>query len=234
MTMQATLKATTRDETGKGPARRMRADGRVPGVIYGRDVETVEISVDASEVTHLFQRISVENTIVDVEIDGDAPIPSLVREVQVHPFRPHLLHIDFFRIQEGVLVEVEVPIHFEGTPEGVKQQGGVLQQAIHELPIRVMPRAIPDFFAIDVSALELGDSLHVSDIEIGEGIEVQIDLDRTIASVIMPKELVVDEEEEEEDEELEIELVEDEDGEMVPAEGEEVAETEEGEADEES
>jgi len=233
MTLQATLKAKTRDATGKGPARRMRADGRVPGVIYGRDVETVEISVDASDATHLFQRISVENTIVDVEIDGETPIPSLVREIQVHPFRPDLLHIDFFRIQEGVMVEVEIPVHLEGIPEGVKQQGGVLQQVIHELPVRVLPRAIPAFSETDATGLELGDSIPVSEIELDEGVEVQIDLDRTIASVIMPKELVVEEEEEEELEELEIELVEGEEGEMVPAEGEE-AEAAEDETDEES
>lgn len=201
MSTHATLKAEKRDDHGKGAARRLRADGRVPAVMYGKDEEAMSLSVSAREAQHLFESISVENTIVDVKIGGrSAPVATLVREVQVHPYRPQLVHIDFYRIQKDVAVEVEIPVHIEGIPEGVKTQGGVLEQIVHELPVKCLPEEMPQGFSLDVSALEIGDALHVSDIEVPEGIEVMIDLDRTVCTVVMPRVLETEDEEEEEEE----------------------------------
>lgn len=224
MSTQVTLKAEKREERGKGPARRLRADGRVPGVVYGKEADTIALSVDAVDAEYLFRSISTDNTIVDLDLEGEkASIPTLVREIQAHPFKDTLVHIDFYRIQEGVKVDVDIPVHLNGVPDGVKNSGGILQQVIHELPVSVLPYKIPESIEIDVTGLGMNESIHVGDIELDEEVEVLLDLERTIATVVAPKELVVEEEEEEE---LEVALV-GEEAEEVPEgevpEGEEAA-----------
>jgi large subunit ribosomal protein L25 len=195
MTMHATLKAEKRAGTGKGAARKLRASGLVPAVLYGRGDEAIAISVDAHEARLLFQSISIENTLVDLTLDGK-PIQTLVREVQVHASRPDLIHVDFYRVQKGVLLDVEIPVHLVGTPVGVKMHGGVVQQIVHELPVRTLPTLIPDSFEVDVSALDVGDSIHVSDLALPEGVEVQLEPDQTVCSVVVPRGLVSEEAEE--------------------------------------
>jgi large subunit ribosomal protein L25 len=197
MSMHATLEAQVRQGTGKGVARKLRAAGRLPAVVYGQGGDALAVTVDAHDARHLFERISVDNTIVEIAVDGDR-IETLVREVQVHPSRAELLHVDFYRVQKGVRVEVEIPVHLNGTPVGVKSQGGVVQQVIHELPVLTIPSLIPDSFEVDVSALDVGDSIHVSDLELPEGVEVLLDGERTVCSVIVPKGLAAEDEEEEE------------------------------------
>lgn len=188
MSTEATLRAEAREDFGKGAARKLRASGRVPAVLYGEGGKAMSLSIDAREAQHLFQAISVENTLVDLDIAGEkARVRTLVREIQVHPFRPTLLHVDFYRIQMDVMVEVEIPIHLVGVPDGVRSSGGILQQTIHELPVRCLPGHIPDSLDIDVSGLELGASIHVSDIHFGEGVEVLVEADRTVCSVVAPR-----------------------------------------------
>jgi len=188
MASNATLKAERREGTGKGAARQLRQAGRVPAVLYGRDLDSVHLSVDAHEAEHLFHSISVDNTIVDLEVEGEKePFQTLVREIQTHPWKATLLHIDFLRIQAGVAVEMDVPVHLVGTPEGVKQDGGVLEQIIHDLPIRCIPSLIPEAIEVDVSALGLNDVLHVSDITFDEGVEVRVAPEQTICAVSLPR-----------------------------------------------
>lgn len=198
MSMHATLKAEKRQDTGKGAARKLRARGLVPAVVYGQGGEALALTVDAHEARYLFERISVENTLVALAVDGDT-IETLVREVQVHPSRLELLHVDFYRVQKGVKLDVEIPVHLNGTPVGVKSQGGVLQQVIHELPVLTIPSLIPDSFEVDVSGLDVGDSIHVGDLVLPEGVEVQLEADQTVCSVIVPRGLAADEEEEAEE-----------------------------------
>jgi large subunit ribosomal protein L25 len=184
MTNTNTLGAVKRDDAGKGVARKLRASGRVPAVLYGKDMESVSLTVDAREAGHLFQAISVENTIVDLRVEGvKEGFQTLVREIQSHPVRADLIHIDFLRIQKGVMVDVDIPVHLEGIPAGVKLESGTLEQIIHELPVRCIPSKIPEFFKVDVTALAVGDSLHVSDISVPEDVEVTIDLERTLCAV---------------------------------------------------
>ncbi len=220
MSMNATLSAEKRTESGKGAARQLRAAGRIPAILYGQGDEGLSVSLDAHEADLLFHRISVENTIVNVEVAGEkAPIPTLVREVQTHPFKAHILHVDFYRIQAGVEVEVEVPVNVEGTPVGVKDSGGVLQLVVHDLPVACIPSKIPDQIVIDVSGLDIGDALHVYDIEMPEGVRALIDEDRTLATVNLPRQEV---EEEEEGDEMDVEVI---------GEGEEAAEGEAADGD---
>ena len=206
MANTATLPAQKREGTGKGVARKLRAGGRVPAVLYGRELEPVHLSLDTREAEQLFHSISVDNTIVDLAVEGEKKAyQTLIREIQVHPSRQLLVHVDFLRIQEGVTVDVNVPVHLLGIPEGVKNSGGVLEQIIHDLPVRCIPSKIPQSIDIDVTHLDLNQSLHVYDIEFEEGVEVTVEQKRTLCSVAIPKVIEEPEEEEEllEGEELE-------------------------------
>jgi large subunit ribosomal protein L25 len=185
---KATLKAKKRDGSGKGVARTLRREGRVPAVLYGRELEAIHLSVDAHEAERLFHSISVDNTIVDLAVEGEKkPYLTLVREIQTHPWRPALLHVDFLRIQEGVAVDLEVPIKLLGVPAGVRLGGGVLEQMIHDLPIRCEPSKIPESIELDVSNMEVNASLRVADLVLPEGVEVRVPGDRTVCSVAIPK-----------------------------------------------
>jgi large subunit ribosomal protein L25 len=204
MISKTELNAQARTETGKEVARRLRADGRIPAVLYGKDMEARSLSLDLQETEHLFRAISVENTILDLVIEGEkTPVQTLVREVQTFPHKPGILHVDFLRIQKGVAVEVDIPVHLEGTPVGVREAGGVLEQMINELRVKCIPSKIPEVVSLDVTGLGIGDSLHVSDVELGEDVDLLADVTRTICNVAVPKVIeVVEEVPEEELEEV--------------------------------
>ena len=189
--MEATLNAEVREGVRKGANRKLRATGRVPAILYGKDAEPTLLSVDAREAERLFQHISVENTIIELKVKGDrSKIQALVREVQVAAVRPDLLHIDFYKIQKGVKLEVEIPVELVGVPNGVRNDGGVLEQVIHEIPVHCLPDQIPETIEIDVTGLDLQDSLHVSDLKVPEGVEVLMDPERTLCLVSLPRVVV--------------------------------------------
>ena len=191
MRTEVTLKATPRDGTGKGPNRKLRASGRVPGVVYGHNETTRSVSLDAHELEVLFSKISVENTVIKLSIEGEkGEVQALVREVQSNPVRGDVVHVDFLQLHAGEKVDVEVPVHLVGNAVGVKL-GGVMDHQIHELPVRCLPAAIPEAFEVDVSALELGESIHVSDIKLPEGVETDMDPERTVCSIVAPAVLEV-------------------------------------------
>jgi large subunit ribosomal protein L25 len=201
MGSQVKLKADRRQDTGKGVARKLRAAGKLPAVVYGAGDEALSLVLDAHDVTILFNSISVENTIVNLAVEGEsAPMATLVREVQTHPYRPDILHVDFLRVQTGVEVELDVPLHLEGIPTGVKDQQGVLEQGTHDLPIRCVPSAIPNELVVDVTGLSIGDSLSVGDIAVPEGVTILRDLDLTVCSVQAPSALASQDDDEDEDE----------------------------------
>lgn len=203
--MTITLKALKREGTGKGVARKLRQEGRVPAVLYGRELGTMHLSLDTHEAENLFHSISTENTIVDLKVEGVGELfQTLVREIQSHPFKSSLIHVDFLRIQAGVAVDVEVPVRLIGDPVGVKNSGGVLEQVLNELPVKCIPSKIPELIEVDVSELDINDSLHVYDLELDEGINITVDEGRTICAVAIPK--VVEEAVVEEDELLEGEM----------------------------
>lgn len=220
-----TISAETRSETGKGAARQLRRDGYLPAVVYGHGDISQALKVKTEEMERLLSRIHVATTVVDLEVDG-ASRQVLIREIQRHPFRPELLHVDFFHIRADEKIRIEVPLHLVGKPMGV-EEGGVLQQTRHEIAIECLPTDIPEEFTVDVSGLEIGDSLHVADIDTGS-VEVLDDPDLTVCSVVAPTVVQVEEEVEEVElvEGLELEM----EGELP--EGAEAAEAEEGESEE--
>lgn len=200
-TTNTTLAAERREGTGKGVARKLRQNGRLPAVLYGRDMESIHLSLDAHDTEYLFRNISVDNTIVEVAIEGEKEThQTLVREIQSHPWKATLMHVDFLRIQKGVAVEMDVPLHLNGIPVGVRLGGGVIEQVIHDLPIRCIPSNIPESIEVDITHMDLNDVLHVADITFGEGIEVMVAPERTICSIAQPK-AEAEPEEEETDEE---------------------------------
>jgi large subunit ribosomal protein L25 len=182
----ASLNAKPRDDKGKGANRKLRAGGQIPAVIYGHGEATRSLSLDAHELELLFARVHVESTVIDLKIAGERGVKALVREVQTHPARGQVMHVDFYQIHAGERVHVQVPIRFNGTPAGVRA-GGLLQHTMDELDIRCSAEAIPSHIDIDVSGLEIGDSIHVSDILVPEGVEVLDTGDRSVCSVIPPQ-----------------------------------------------
>jgi large subunit ribosomal protein L25 len=200
MTGKTGLRVGRRSETGKGAARRLRASGQVPAVLYGKDQEPVSLTLDSREALQLFHSISVENTIVNVRIDDDKEeLETLVREIQMHPYRPDIVHVDFYCIERGVALEVDIPASYIGTPAGVRD-GGTLEVILHEFRVKCLPSSIPEIIEVDISALEIGDSIHASEIRREEGVELLTDPGQTICLVSAPRE---EEEEEEAEEELE-------------------------------
>jgi large subunit ribosomal protein L25 len=182
----ATLTATPRQETGKGAARTLRRNGQVPAVIYGHAREPQALAIPSRELERLLGRISAENTVVELTLDGRTA-RTLIREIQRHPFKRDVLHVDFQELVAGEKVTVNVPLVLVGTPEGVRTGGGILDQVLRELSIEVDPANMPNHIDVDVSQLTIGHSLHVSDITIPAGVTVLDDEDATVATVAAPK-----------------------------------------------
>ena len=188
MANEATLKAEARVGTGKGVARKLRAVGKLPAVVYGGDTDVLHLSLDTHDAELRCHRISVDNTIIDLEVDGEKePIPTLVRDIQTHPWKASLLHVDFLRIQKGVAIEMDIPLHLTGIPKGVSVEGGVIEQIVHDLSVRCIPSKIPESIQVDVTELALGDVMHVSDLTLGEGVEAMMAPGQTICMVSQPR-----------------------------------------------
>jgi large subunit ribosomal protein L25 len=185
MVHSATLTAAGRAAKGKGAARKLRAAGRIPAVVYGHAEAARSISLDAHELDRLFAGISIESTVIELGIDGEAAIRVLVRETQTHPYRAEVLHVDFYQVHAGERVTVAVPLSLTGTAQGVRE-GGVLDQILHELPVRCLVDQIPEVIEADIGALAIGDALHVRELVLPAGVDLDIDGDRVVCSVTPP------------------------------------------------
>ncbi len=177
------LSGTRRGDVGKGGARKARAAGRIPGVLYGHGQEPVALSVSAREF-ELAVRKQGGNPIIGLALEGGEHT-ALIRGVQYDPLTHDILHLDFLRISLTEAIEIEVPIRLVGLPVGVKDGGGILEPIVRELKVRCLPTAIPQAIEVDVSALNIGDSVHVRDIAVPEA-TVLTDADVTLATVVPP------------------------------------------------
>ncbi len=174
MAQQANLHAATRSDTGKGAARSLRREGKVPGVIYGHGRAPEALTVETAALNKMLIGISAATTIVDVAIDGRAPVKALIREIQRDALRPaQILHLDLYEVQADEKITLEVPVHLVGIPDGVRNFGGVLDHSLRELEIEVLPADIPEHVELDVTALTIGHSLFVRDITHPEGPDPQ-------------------------------------------------------------
>lgn len=185
MASSRTLSASLREQSGKGAARKLRAVGRIPAILYGHGDETRSLSLDAHEVNLLIAAISVDNTIISLEIDGAGTQDVLIRDVQTHPYRPEVLHLDFIQIHAGEPIRLQVPVRLTGAAPGVVNSGGVLDHVLYDLEIECLPRDIPEVAEVDISHLEIGDSVRVSDVSLPR-VTILNDADLPIASVTQP------------------------------------------------
>ena len=180
----ATLSANPRSTTGKGAARTLRQSGQIPAVIYGHAREAQSLTLDARELGRLLEHVTA-STVIELTLDGKTA-RTLIREIQRHPVRPEVLHVDFLELVAGEKVIVEVPIVYVGTPQGVRD-GGVLDQIKHQLTVEADPTILPEHIEIDVSALTIGHALYVRDVSVPEGVAVQDDPDSPVAIVAAPR-----------------------------------------------
>jgi large subunit ribosomal protein L25 len=182
----ASLAGETRTETGKGVARKLRAAGRVPAVVYGHAREPQALSLTTRELEKLLSTISTGSTVVELTL-GNATTKTLIREVQRHPFKKQILHVDFQELVAGEKVSVEIPLVFVGIPEGVRLSGAILEQILHSIEVLVDPSNIPNHIDVDVTNLAMGHSLHVRELTLPAGLEVLSDEDATVCAVAAPR-----------------------------------------------
>lgn len=178
------LNGTRRETIGKGGARKARAAGQLPGVVYGHGEEPVAVAVDYREFMTQIRKHKGGNPIVNLNLGGHE-VTALVRDAQIDPISQDVLHVDFQHISLTELVTVEVPVHAVGVAIGVKDGGGILEMITRTLEIRCLPTAIPAAIDVDVTALAVGQSLHVSDVKV-EGIEIVSDADTTLIHIASP------------------------------------------------
>ena len=181
----ARLSASPRSDAGKGAARKLRASGSVPAIVYGHAREPQSLAIETRLLERLLGSVAVASTVIELEMDGRTS-RTLIREIQRHPFKKQILHVDFQELVAGEKVTVSIPLAFVGTAAGAKA-GGVLDQVMHEIEIEVDPSDIPNHIDVDVSALEIGKSLHVSDLPIPAGVEVLSDPEATVCVLSAPK-----------------------------------------------
>ena len=180
------LSAVTRDSSGKGAARTLRSAGQIPAVIYGHARAPQSLAVPTREFEKLLERVSAESTVIELTLAGGVA-RTLIRDIQRHPYKKQILHIDFQELVAGEKVSVNVPIVLTGVPDGVRVSGGILSQVMSELTIRCDPVNIPRRIEADVTHVLIGHSIHVSDLKAPEGVEIMDDADTTIAVVSAPK-----------------------------------------------
>ncbi|HEV8598824.1 MAG TPA: 50S ribosomal protein L25 [Gemmatimonadales bacterium] len=187
MARQATLEASPRERAGKGVARSLRRAGKVPAVIYGRGREPEALAVDTTALTRLLTEIAAATTLVDVTVEGRPPVKALIREIQRNPVRPaDIIHLDLYEVHADEKISVEVPVHFVGVPEGVRNFGGVLDQTMHALAVKVLPTDIPEHLEVDVTALNIGQSIHVGELSFPK-LEIMSDARATVCTVVAPR-----------------------------------------------
>jgi len=183
------LSVETREKTGKGVARKLRATGKIPGICYGQN-GTQAISLDPMALDRLIRRSAAGmNTLIDLKVAGGGNFDGkkvMLKEMQRDPVSNFPLHADFFALDLTHKIEVAVPIHAKGTPIGVTM-GGILDQVLREIHLECQPDAIPEEIVVDVTKLEVGMSVHVRDLPLPEGVELRSDVDLSVLSIVAPK-----------------------------------------------
>ncbi|MEI6035559.1 MAG: 50S ribosomal protein L25 [Verrucomicrobiae bacterium] len=189
MATQAKLSARSRSESGRNSVKQVRARGGVPAVIYGSKVEPANLEVSQREIQALLSHAVGENILVDLEIDDRGKKTSrlsLIQEVQRHPLRSDIVHVDFHAVSMTEEISADIVIEAFGESEGVKSFGGLLEQSIRSASIRCLPQHLPEIIRVDVSALKIGDSIHVRDLPLPAGVTAMDDPDLTVFIVAEP------------------------------------------------
>lgn len=188
MLKETVVEVSQREGTGKNESRRVRAAGRVPGIVYGGGKDPVSISVDPRRILEILRSESGENTLFTLQLGAtDSKRVVMIRDYQRDPVKGKLLHIDFVRIDMNKPIEVNVPVHVIGTPVGVKVEGGLIDHVIREVSVSCLPANIPESLSIDASEVHVGQHLSVRDIQVSEKIRILDNPDQTVLVVALPK-----------------------------------------------
>ncbi len=186
MAKQVKLKAEARPTVGRSAVRKLRACGFIPAVIYGGNDKPQPLQVSAREINAMMSHASGENVLVELEIGDGQSRTALVQEVQHAPVGGEIRHVDFHAISMDQMIQAEVPLEPVGTAVGVKTFGGLLEQSLRALAIECLPGDLPDRITVDVSHLNIGDAIHVRDIELPQGVTPKVQVDLTAFSVVAP------------------------------------------------
>lgn len=182
------LNAKPRTQTGKGAARALRREGRIPAVLYGANIETQSLSVNIQELERMFNSPKFTRGLINLAVEnGGANKPTvMIKEFQRDPVKDHYLHIDFYEIKMDQKISVMVPVTTTGVSKGV-EEGGILQIIRRELEVYCLPANIPEQIEIDITELDMGDSVHVSEVALPQSVEIPYEVDFTILTVVSPK-----------------------------------------------
>lgn len=183
-----TVKAEKRESLGKGDSRRLRVNGKIPVVIYGGGTESVAAAADLKDLAAILRTDAGSNTVFSLDVAGDIN-DVIFQDRQIHPVTGRLIHADLRRFSKGEKIEMTVPIHLEGEPEALKEEGAVLNQALREIKVLCEPAKTPDSINVDISDLTTEHSIHVSDLKFGEGIEVHELPETVVVSIAIVKEV---------------------------------------------
>jgi large subunit ribosomal protein L25 len=187
MAKQVKLKAEPRPDVGRSAVRKLRARGLIPAVIYGGNDKPQALQLTATDINVMMSQASGENVLVELEIaGGGSSRTALVQEVQHSPVNGNIRHIDFHAISMDQMIQAEVPLEPTGTAVGVKTFGGLLEQSLRALTVECLPGDLPDRITVDVSQMNIGDSVHVRDIQLPSGVKPKVQLDLTAFSVLAP------------------------------------------------
>jgi len=185
MAKQVKLTAEQRTATGRAAVRKLKARGIVPAVVYGAKDKAESLQVSRRDISAVLSHAAGENILVELEVGGKSRL-ALVQEVQHAPLGNAILHVDFHAVSVDELIEADVPLEPTGVANGVKNMGGLLEQSLRSLAIECLPRDLPDVITVDVSALDIGDSIHVREIKLPSGVTTRVQPDLTAFSVLAP------------------------------------------------
>jgi large subunit ribosomal protein L25 len=197
---QFELNATVRKTTGNSPARELRRGGQVPAVLYGPQTEPILLTVNIKEFEQILKKGNIGSIILNLVIQNGKKItkPAMIKELQSHPVSGNFLHIDFYEIDMKRKINVMIPVVAVGKSQGV-ELGGLLQVIRREIEVLCLPGDIPESFEIDITDLDIGDSVHVEEIPLGDNVELPADVNFTVLTIVSPKVEEVEAEEEEEE-----------------------------------
>ena len=193
--MEATLKATLRDDKGSPESRRLRSEGLLPAVVYGQGMESTSVYIDAREFRNALKTEAGSNIILNIELGEKDKVTALARQIQRHPYKDEFVHVDLIKVDLTQNVEAEVQINYLGIPIGVKEEGGLVQTINNTLRISALPTNIPTSLDIDIAHLNVGENVIASDIELPEGVTLATEEDDSVMVIVTLPRAAVEEEE---------------------------------------
>lgn len=188
MADKITVKAEKRENRGKNDSRRLRVEGKIPVVVYGGGQESFSAVADLKDLAAILRTESGVNTVFSLDVAGVGVDDVIFQDRQIDALHGRLIHADLRRFSKGEKIEMTVPIHLVGEAEGLKEEGAVLNQPLHEIKVLCEPAKTPDSIDLDVSSLKVGESLHVSDLKLGSGMEFHEPAETVVASIVIVSE----------------------------------------------